>query len=56
MAEAKKQEVIKAGIDLIDLTQGKAWIKAQIDKRKKSIDYFIEKEKKLKEVLKKAGR
>lgn len=56
MAEAKKQEVITAGIDLIDLTQGKAWIKAQIEKRKESIDYFIEKKKRYEEVLKKAWR
>lgn len=53
---ADKAQVIKAGIDLIDLTQGKQGIKEQIEKRKESIDYFIEKKKRYEEAKKKADR
>lgn len=52
MAE-KKVEIIEAWIDLLDLTKGKEALKKQIEKRKESIDYFVEKKKKLEAVKQK---
>ena len=46
-------KVKDAGVDVIDLKGGKASVRAQIEKRKEKIDYFIAEKKKFDAVSKK---